>query len=144
MPTYMKDLVSSPLAQDTEENEGKYTCKRPLSSRSPRSLTNTISSKDRRTRSNGSETAAASPSPVSAIFGYQCFKRYLWCRQNRKCGRNCCALSAAKFRRESETRIWSHLSLLLKNQLHRSLSDQAPILLHCSLRFCCAFRRCTW
>ena len=44
-----------------------HTCRRPFSSLSPRSFTNTISSKERRTRSKGSVTAATSPSVASAI-----------------------------------------------------------------------------
>lgn len=47
---------------------GGLTWRRPFSSRSPRSFTNTISSRDRRTRSRGSETEAPASS-VSAIVG---------------------------------------------------------------------------
>jgi len=46
----------------------KRTCNRPLSSRSPLSLTNTVSSNDSRTKSKGSDTVAASASPASAMF----------------------------------------------------------------------------
>lgn len=50
------------------------TCNRPLSSLSPRSFTKTISSKERRTKSRGSDTGAASPSPMSAIL--KCLWRF--------------------------------------------------------------------
>ena len=45
----------------------KHTCNLPLSSRSPLSLTKTISSNERRTKSSGSDTAAVSASPTSAM-----------------------------------------------------------------------------
>ncbi len=44
----------------------KHTCNRPLSSRSPRNLTKTISSMERRTRSRGSETVAAAAAGESS------------------------------------------------------------------------------
>ena len=94
-----------------------HTCSRPLSSRSPRNLTNTISSNDNRTRSRGSETE--SPwSPLSAIVVVVHETRVLisrrvnWnCRADRtclppqslttECGKwaeaNCCPGAAASF-----------------------------------------------
>lgn len=64
--------------------KGKHTCNRPLSSRSPRNLTKTISSMERRTRSRGSETVAAAPavesSARSAIFVLRWMgKSLIWC-----------------------------------------------------------------
>ena len=47
--------------------KSKHTCNRPFNSRSPRNLTKTISSMERRTRSRGSETAAAVSSGMSAM-----------------------------------------------------------------------------
>jgi hypothetical protein len=44
-----------------------HTCNLPFNSRSPRSLTNTISSRQRRTRSSGSDTGAEAPSSTSAM-----------------------------------------------------------------------------
>lgn len=55
---------------------GAHTCSLPFSSRSPRSRTNTISSRDNRTRSRGSDTAVAASSVESAmVLGENCGRR---------------------------------------------------------------------
>lgn len=72
---YHRPYVSKTPRSQKSEVGVRLTWRRPLSSRSPRSLTKTISSSDRRTRSKGSETDDVPASSVSAMSRSRGWKR---------------------------------------------------------------------
>lgn len=66
MPILHQFTIPDFLVQEPKKRQS-LTCRRPLSSRSPLSFTNTISSKDSRTKSRGSGKGVESASPPSAM-----------------------------------------------------------------------------